>query len=221
MEEVLAAELEKKLAGALLNITIPRKRKVSAGIAPEAIRKATEILLLRGARFVIIATVDVGLEVELLYHFDLDGTVVVLKVKLAKEIMDIDSIVNLTPAAEWAEKEAAELFGVSFRRHPAAGHLVLSDEWPEGNFPLTKPFKPKLADEVGSVAESLITVGATAPISSLVERKRAEAGLPPQPPASYSSKLKLKEVQELIKHTSFSERAGYDWERKRMRGVRK
>ncbi len=213
--------LEKNIPDGLLSVAMPRVRKVSAEIAPATIKKAAETLLGNGARFIIIAAVDAGLDVDLLYHFDLAGKVVVLKVKLGKENPEIDTIADLSPAAEWAEKEAAELCGVMFKGHPKPGHLVLSDKFPKGTFPLGKPFKSKLPDKICPVAEAVITVGATAPISSLVERRRVEAGLPPQPPASYSSEPQLKEVHELIRQTNFSKQAGYDWERKKLRGIKK
>ena len=220
-ETAIADLLREELGDRLLSSSTPSERKVLMSVAPEAIREAVEVLLGKGARFIIIAAIDVGLDVELLYHFDLAGKVVVMRTRLPKENPATDSVADLTPAAEWAEKEAAELCGVSFRAHPKPGHLVLPDEWPEGNFPLGKPFKLKLPDEISPVAEAVVSVGMTAPISDLVERRRAEAGLSPKPPASYSSEPQLKEVHELIKQTSFSERAGYDWERKKLRGVRK
>lgn len=222
MEEVEIVELLKKnIPDGLLSVATPRVRKVSAEIAPATIRKAAETLLGKGARLIIIAAVDAGLDVDLLYHFDLEGKVVVLKVKLGKENPEIDTVADLTLTAEWAENEAAELCGVRFKDHPKPGHLVLSDKLPEGTFPLGKPFKSKLPDEICPVAEAVITVGATAPISSLMERRRVEAGLPPQPPASYSSEPQLKEVHELIRQTNFSKQAGYDWERKKLRGMKK
>lgn len=210
--------LEKNIPDGLLSVTKSRARKVSAEIAPGTIRKAAGTLLSKGARLIVIAAVDAGLDVDLLYHFDLAGKVVLLKVKLGKENPEIGTIADLTPAAEWAENEAAELCGLRFKGHPKPGHLVLSDKFPDGTFPLGKPFKSKLPDEIGPVAEAVITVGATAPISSLEERRRVEAGLPPQPPASYSSEPQLKEVHELIRQTNFSRQAGYDWKRKKLRG---
>lgn len=219
MEETKIIELlQKNIPDGILSVATPRMRKVSVEIVPSKIKKAAEILLSKGARFIIIAAVDTGIDIDLLYHFDLGGKVTLLKVKLGKERPEIDTISDLTPAAEWAENEAAELCGVIFKDHPKPGHLVLSDKLPEGTFPLGKPFKPKLPDKISPVAESIITVGATAPISPLVERRRAEAGLPLQPPASYSSEPQLKEVHELIQQTNFGERAGYDWKRKKLRG---
>lgn len=215
--ELLKAEVEKGILGS----AAPRERKVLVEIEPSTIRKASKVLLKKESRFVIIAAIDEGLNIKLLYHFDLGGTVVILKTKVKKEAPEIASIADLTPAAEWAEREAAELFGVNFKAHPSPGHLLLPDDWPAENYPLGKPFKPKLPDQLCPVAESITSVGATAPISPLVQRRREEAGLPPQPPASYSSDRELREVHELVKETKFDERVGYDWERKKLRGRRK
>ena len=215
--KLLKAEVGKGILGA----AAPRQRKVLVEIESSTIRKASEVLLKKGSRFVIIAAVDEGLDIELLYHFDLGGTVVVLKTKVKKEAPEVESVADLTPAAEWAEREAAELFGVNFKAHPRPGHLLLPDDWPAENHPLGKPFKSKLPEQLCPVAESITSVGATAPISPLVQRRREEAGLPPQPPASYSSDRELREVHELVKQTKFDERAGYDWARKKLRGTRK
>ena len=119
MEEAEIVELlEKNIPDGLLSVVTPRVRKVSAEIAPDIIRKAAETLLGKGARLIIIAAVDAGLDIDLLYHFDLEGKVVVLRVKLGKEKPEIDTVADLTPTAEWAENEAAELCGVRFRDHP-------------------------------------------------------------------------------------------------------
>lgn len=221
MEDPIVKLLRENLRDGLLSAETPRERKVSANMSPRVIKKAAEAMVNKGARFVTIAAVDTGLSVELLYHFDLAGTVAVLKAEVPKEAPEIESIANLIPAAGWAEREAADLFGVSFKGHPKPERLVLPDDWPKDNRPLGKPFKPKIAEEVSPVAESIIAVGATAPITTLMERRRTEAGLAPQPPASYSNEAQLKEVHELAKQTSFSEQAGYDWERKKLRGARK
>lgn len=220
-ESLIVKFLKENLRDGLLSVETPRERKVLAEVVPGAIKKAAKALMNKGARFVIIAAVDVGLHVELLYHFDFSGRVAVLKAKVPKEAPEIESIADLTPAAEWAEKEATDLLGVNFKGHPKPGRLVLPDDWPEDKPPLGKPFKPKIAEEVSPVAESIITVGATAPITPLMERKRTEAGLPSRPPASYSNEPQLKQVHELAKQTSFSERVGYDWERKKLKKVKK
>ena len=193
-----------------------RERRVVLEIEPQAIRKAAEILSKSKGRFMMLAAVDEGLDIELLYNFDIEGTIVILRAVVAKETSEIDSISDLIPAAEWAEREAAELFGVKFRAHPKPAPLLLPEGWSE-NPPLKAPFEGELPAQVCPVAESLISVGATAPLSPHMQRKRDEAGLPTFPPASYASEEALRELQRLIKQVAFDKKAGYDWERKRLR----
>jgi len=40
--------------------------------------------------------------------------------------------------AEWIEREIHEMFGVNFKGHPNLKHLLLKDDWPEGNYPLRR-----------------------------------------------------------------------------------
>ena len=188
-------------------------------IEPTAVRAAAGELLKRGARFMSLAATDEGLDIELLYHFDVEGRVVSLRVKMAKEINEVDSIADLAPAAEWAEKEAAELFGINFRAHPKPTHLLLPDEWPVGEYPLRGPFKGKIPEQLCPVAESLISLGVTAPISPPIKRRRGEAGLPEQPPASYASEPQLRELHEIVEQTGLDKKTGYDWKRKKLRGA--
>ena len=44
----------------------------------------------------------------------------------------------LCPAAEWIEREMWELLGIDFKNHPDMRHLLLDDDWPEGNYPLRR-----------------------------------------------------------------------------------
>ncbi len=192
-----------------------RERRAVVEIEPRSIRKAVEILSNKG-RFMMLAAVDEGLDIELLYNFDVDGTVVVLRAVIAKETSEIDSISDLMPAAEWAERETAELFGVRFKAHPRPAPLLLPEGW-SGSPPLRGPFEGELPAKICPVAESLISVGTTAPLSPHMQRKRDEAGLPASPPASYASEEALRELQELMKRVAFDKKAGYDWERKKLR----
>lgn len=220
MEAGKVVELLKGISPGVSSVESPRERKVQAEVAPASIKSVVEVLVKNDARFIIIAAVDSGLDVELHYHFSIGGTVAVLKAKLPKENLEIDSVTGIIPGIEWAEREAAEFTGAKFKGHPNPEHLVLPEDWQEGNFPFQKPFK-RLPDEVSPVAESVATVGATAPMTELMERKRQEAGLPVHPPMSYSIDSQLKEINDLIKSSGFVERAGYDLEKKKLRGVKK
>jgi len=54
----------------------------------------------------------------------------------------VPSIVGLAqgPSADWHEREAEDLFGLSFEGHPRLGDFVLHEDWPEGVNPMRRSF---------------------------------------------------------------------------------
>jgi len=216
MKAELIEGIKEKVGAGVLKTEI-QKRRANITVEPAALRKAVEALLEHRPRFVIIAAVDAGMDIDLLYHFDVGGRLVIVRTTVAKEASEIDTIVDLVPAADWAEKEAAELFGVYFRAHPQPGHLVLPKDWPSDKPPLMGPFKRALPEQFCPVAESLVSTGMTAPMSPLMQRKREEAGLPSAPPASSANEASLGEVQKAMKGAEFDKKAGYDWRKGKLR----
>jgi membrane-bound hydrogenase subunit alpha len=96
-------------------------------------------------RFVIATGVDSDDCFEILYHYSNDetGHVVTLKALIRdREKPAIDSIAPFLPAAEWIEREIHDILGIDFRNHPDMRRLILSDDWPEGVYPLRKDAKP-------------------------------------------------------------------------------
>ena len=51
---------------------------------------------------------------------------------------EIDSVIEVWPAADWFEREAWDLFGISFRGHPNLTRILLDEDW-EGH-PLRKDY---------------------------------------------------------------------------------
>ena len=92
------------------------------------------------ARFSTASGVDTRKAVEILYHFSVDeaGLIVTLRVILDKSSLEIESLTSLMKCAEWIEMEIHEMLGVNFRGHPNLKHLLLIDDWPEGNYPLRR-----------------------------------------------------------------------------------
>ena len=64
---------------------------------------------------------------------------VVIKALLDKENARIDTISHLYGAAGWFEREAFDLLGITFEKHPDLRRLMMPDDW-EG-FPLRKDYK--------------------------------------------------------------------------------
>lgn len=96
-----------------------------------------------GARFSIASGMHMVHGFEILYHFALDkaGRFIDLRVILDPEKPSIESCARRVPATEWIEREMWELLGIEFRNHPDMRHLLLTDDWPDGNYPLRRDWK--------------------------------------------------------------------------------
>ncbi len=114
-------------------------------IRPDDLKKSTRMLFEDlGFRFSIATGTDTPGSIEITYHFSCDetGEFFSLRVHLEdKENPEIDSISDVFRGAEWIERELWELLGVDFKGHPGLERLLLSEEWPEGNYPLRRQSK--------------------------------------------------------------------------------
>jgi formate hydrogenlyase subunit 5 len=81
---------------------------------------------------------------SLLYIFYKDGESpwVYVELNLATGVMSVPSISGLAngPSADWHEREAEDLFGLTFEGHPRLGEFVLHEDWPEGVNPMRQNF---------------------------------------------------------------------------------
>ncbi|MEM2594019.1 MAG: NADH-quinone oxidoreductase subunit C, partial [Candidatus Bathyarchaeia archaeon] len=197
-----------------------RERRIFVRVKPAAVRKAVQALKSRykTLRFMTLSAVDDGLDIEYLYHFSIDGIVLTLRSIKPKEDNTLESIADIIPAANFIEREISDLFGVKLVNHPQPEHgLVLTKDWPEDKRPLKRPFEGILPSKARPVAEALISSSCVAPISAFIQRKREEAGLPRSAPFAFTDEKALNEFQAIIRDTGFSEKAGFDWEKKRLR----
>ncbi len=90
-----------------------------------------------GARLSAISVVDLGHRgFDVVYHHSLDQAesplMISAKAQVEREEPLIESITPLTPQADWAEREMAEMYGITFRGHPDLRHLILPPDWPKG-----------------------------------------------------------------------------------------
>jgi NADH-quinone oxidoreductase subunit C len=72
-----------------------------------------------------------------LWSFDLRHTFAV-KVFCPRDNPQIPSVADLWPAADWQEREAYDMFGITFPGHPDLRRILCADDW-EG-FPLRKDY---------------------------------------------------------------------------------
>lgn len=125
----------------MLDFKDKSERRVYFTLKKEILPKITRYLFNDvKARFVTISGVDTRETIEMLYHFSVDkiGLIVSLRVVLDKSDLEIDSLTSIMRCAEWIEREIHELLGVNFKGHPNPKHLLLKEDWPEGNYPLRR-----------------------------------------------------------------------------------
>jgi len=88
-----------------------------------------------------ISGVDKGEDFELLYHFgDTTGSIHV-RTRIPKSDPRIPSICGVIPGAVLYEREIQEMFGITVENIPDPRPLMMSDDWPAGNYPLRKDWK--------------------------------------------------------------------------------
>ena len=138
----IAAEVKERLGGKAISWYEHSPRRIYISIGPQDLRDAAKVLFKDLClRFAIATGQDTPKGLEILYHFSFDksGEIFSLRVLLEdKKNPRIDSLTSLFPAAEWIEREMWELLGINFTGHPNLKRLLLSDEWPQGKYPLRK-----------------------------------------------------------------------------------
>ena len=138
------SRIKEALGDRSLSIDEKSARRVFIEVMPSDVPGLTR-LMLEGlqARFQIASGVDTPTAIEVLYHWALDRSacVITVRTRLDRENPEIESIAPICPGAEWIEREMWELLGIQFRNHPDLRHLLLSDDWPEGKFPLRRDYQ--------------------------------------------------------------------------------
>ncbi len=71
-----------------------------------------------------------------------DSLWVHVEVQLSSPLSAMPSVVGKLhgPSADWHEREAEDLFGITFEGHPRLGELILHEDWPEGVNPMRRDF---------------------------------------------------------------------------------
>lgn len=84
-----------------------------------------EILQTMNARVCMITAYEKEGEHELVYHFDLNGVMLNLKLHVSDKC--VPSITPLFKSADWTERELCEIYGITVENHPNPKRLFLDD----------------------------------------------------------------------------------------------
>jgi membrane-bound hydrogenase subunit beta len=135
--EKLTVFLKRNLVGT----TVPRERRIFVYIKSKALKKAVEYLVkdLRFKHLSTITGVDLGAEIEVMYHLAYEGAIELsLGFTVPKNNPSVPTITDLIPGAVLYEREVHDLLGVNFEGHPDLSPLVLPEGWPQDVYPLRK-----------------------------------------------------------------------------------
>ena len=95
-----------------------------------------------------ITGLDTGGQYEFLYHIAHEnGCLVTIKVKTVRDGASIPTVLPVYEGAIFYERELEGLLGVKVEGLPEGRQYPLPDNWPEGEYPLRKDWKPKAQRE--------------------------------------------------------------------------
>jgi NADH:ubiquinone oxidoreductase subunit C len=131
-----------------LPVQVKRDRRIFIPVPRNDLIKTVNILSseLNINHLSTITARDTGKEIEILYHFLLNGVVITIRTMCPKDDPTIESIVSIFPGAVLYERELNDILGVVPKGHPDLRRLVLPDDW-VGGYPLRKDWKPPQESE--------------------------------------------------------------------------
>jgi len=211
--------LEQRLESAIVCSETSGERRFTFEIDSTSLRSAVETLKQKfpTLRFITISATDIGLDIEYLYHFDIDGKIISLRTFRPKEENVFESIIDIVPASGFIEREIVDLFGVKISNRPKEKSLLLTEDWPPEKHPLRRPLEGELPPKMRPVIEALITTSSVASISKFMFQRREKVGLPRTPPLALQDEQTLQEFQKVIRDTELDKKTGFDWKKKKLR----
>lgn len=149
-------KLKADLGGKIAEISNPDRRRLFLKIAPADLTAVTETLRDKhGLVFLsTISGLDKGETFEIIYHFSTPETDFNLRTEIPRADPHIESITPLIPGAILYERELQDMFGIVVDHIPDPRRVILSDDWPEGQYPLRKDWKHERPAEVIPGGES-------------------------------------------------------------------
>jgi NADH-quinone oxidoreductase subunit C len=154
IEEQIVAAIREQIGSLAENVKLDRKGRISLVVNRETSSETAVRLRELGFDHVIaVSGVDYLNEnrMEVVYFLssysrdDLKHLVISLKVQLDRENPTTQALTLIWESANFFEREAFEMYGISFEGHPNLRKLLLQDNW-DGPPPMRKDLKiPELA----------------------------------------------------------------------------
>jgi len=129
----------------VLDSKITKEKRFYVTIKVEKLRDAVTYIKEKEGLFHLstITGVDYGEEREVNYHFNRPNLIFTIKVRVTGDKPVVPSITDIINGATIFEREVYDLIGVTPEGHPNPKRLLMTEEWPEGIFPLLKKWDVK------------------------------------------------------------------------------
>ncbi len=127
-------------------IKIPRPRRIFIDVDAAIFKDIFEYAV-RELKFPMLCAItglDEGATLGFIYHLaSEDGVILNLKISVLKENPVIKTVTTCFPCADIYEREVSDLLGARVDGLAEGNRYPLMDEWPQGEHPLRKDWKPK------------------------------------------------------------------------------
>ena len=99
------------------------------------------------ATLVVEDEAERGWSLSYIFYKDVQTPQVHVELNLPADVTTVPSLSGLAhgPSVDWHEREAEDLFGLTFEGHPRLGEFVLHEDWPEGVNPMRRSFDARKA----------------------------------------------------------------------------
>jgi Ni,Fe-hydrogenase III large subunit/Ni,Fe-hydrogenase III component G len=141
--EAVKNQLKNKFGDAIKNFDDQLSTRLYVDIDRAGVRgMSNEVIGLGGRYLVSVGYDNIARDgtLGLIHTFSFDRDEMFVCLRTAAPVQDpvFDSITPDIPNAGWSEREYMDLLGMRFTGHPKPKRLILSDDWPEGVYPLRK-----------------------------------------------------------------------------------
>jgi formate hydrogenlyase subunit 5 len=94
------------------------------------------------ATLIVEAEAEGGCSLAYVFYKDVNAPWIHVELDLPAGVTTVPSLSGLShgPSVDWHEREAEDLFGLTFEGHPRLGEFVLHEDWPEGVNPMRRSF---------------------------------------------------------------------------------
>jgi len=145
-EETIKAALLQKFPQLEGKCEIIRQRRITLEVDRSRLIELLNFSF-RELKFNILCTItglDVGDDLQFIYHIaNKEGIVINVKTNAPKTDPVISTVLGIYNGATFYERELEDLLGAKVEGLPEGRHYPLPDNWPKGQYPLRKDWKPE------------------------------------------------------------------------------